>query len=56
MDRIRVTKEFRFEAPFYTTDNEEADLKKILHYFGGVKGKIPAFGLAHLAAQSAENQ
>ena len=49
-------KEFRFEAPFYTTDNEEADLKKILHYFGGVKGKIPAFGLAHLAAQSAENQ
>ena len=49
-------KEFRFEAPFYTTDNEAEDLKKILHYFGGVKGKNPALGLAHLADQSAENQ
>jgi hypothetical protein len=49
-------KEFRFELPFYTTDNEVEDLKKILDYFGRVKGKHPSLGLSHLSSQSTENQ
>lgn len=48
-------KEFRFEAPFYTTANEAEDLKKILLYFGGVKGKNPSLGLGHLSGHSVEN-
>jgi 1-acyl-sn-glycerol-3-phosphate acyltransferase len=49
-------KEFRFEPPFYTTDNEVEDLKKIVDYFGRVKGKHPSLGLGHLSSQSTENQ
>lgn len=43
-------KEFRFSDPFYTTDNEVADLKTILNFFHGVKGANPEFGLDHLSA------
>lgn len=43
-------KEFRFAPPFYTTANEAADLKIILDYFKGVKGKNPELGLNHLPA------
>jgi hypothetical protein len=49
-------KEFRFELPFYTTDNEAEDLKKIVDYFGRIKGKHPSLGLSHLMSQSTENQ
>ncbi|MBC7890062.1 MAG: 1-acyl-sn-glycerol-3-phosphate acyltransferase [Ferruginibacter sp.] len=43
-------KEFRFAPPFYTTQNEPEDIKKILHFFTGVKGKNPPLGLDHLSA------
>ncbi|MEP7111530.1 MAG: 1-acyl-sn-glycerol-3-phosphate acyltransferase [Ferruginibacter sp.] len=42
-------KEFRFAPPFFTTDNEAEDFKKILLFFSGVKGKIPGLGMAHLS-------
>ena len=41
-------KEFRFALPFITGDNEEADFNKIIDFFGHVKGKQPALGMAHL--------
>ena len=41
-------KEFRFSAPFYTSENEEADLQKIVHFFHEVKGKHPELGMGHL--------
>ncbi len=34
-----------FSAPFYPTDNQEADFQHIYAYFRGVKGKIPAYGM-----------
>lgn len=43
-------KEFRFSAPFYITENEAEDFKKILLFFTGVKGKNPGLGLSHLSA------
>ncbi len=42
-------KEFRFSDPIYTTADETADIKRILHFFTGVKGKIPELGLDHLS-------
>jgi 1-acyl-sn-glycerol-3-phosphate acyltransferase len=42
-------KEFRFSDPIYTTANEAEDIKKILLFFTGVKGKIPELGLDHLS-------
>lgn len=42
-------KEFRFSAPFYTTENEAEDIKRILLFFNGVKGKNPVLGIDHLA-------
>ena len=34
--------------PFYTSDNEEEDLRKIIGFFAPIQGKIPEFGMAHL--------
>ncbi|MEO6729724.1 MAG: 1-acyl-sn-glycerol-3-phosphate acyltransferase [Ferruginibacter sp.] len=42
-------KQFRFSLPFSTTEDEAADIKKILCFFAGIKGKNPEFGLDHLA-------
>ncbi|MEP7145134.1 MAG: 1-acyl-sn-glycerol-3-phosphate acyltransferase [Ferruginibacter sp.] len=42
-------REFRFDAPFYTTGNEAVDIKKILLFFTGVKGRNPELGLDHLS-------
>jgi 1-acyl-sn-glycerol-3-phosphate acyltransferase len=42
-------KEFRFSDPIFTTADESADIKKVLHFFSGVKGKIPELGLDHLS-------
>jgi len=42
-------KEFRFSPPFYTTDDEAADLNTILNFFQGVKGQNPELGLDHLS-------
>ncbi|MEO5893637.1 MAG: 1-acyl-sn-glycerol-3-phosphate acyltransferase [Ferruginibacter sp.] len=42
-------KEFRFAEPFYTTGNEAEDLRKVITFFAGVKGKNQELGLDHLA-------
>ncbi len=41
-------KEVRFAEPFYTSDNEAEDFKKIITFFAPLQGKIPAYGMAHL--------
>ena len=41
-------KEVTFAEPFYTTDNEAEDFKKIITFFAPLQGKIPAYGMAHL--------
>jgi 1-acyl-sn-glycerol-3-phosphate acyltransferase len=41
-------KEFRFATPFYTSQNEAEDFKKIILFFKGIQGKNPALGLGHL--------
>jgi len=35
-------------APFYTTENTEGDLKKIIEFFAPITGKIPENGMSHL--------
>lgn len=42
-------REVIFSEPFMPTGNEEADFKKILAFFGPIKGKHPEKGLGHLA-------
>jgi 1-acyl-sn-glycerol-3-phosphate acyltransferase len=37
-------KEFRFAAPFYATENEAEDFRKIILFFTGVRGKNPELG------------
>lgn len=44
-------KEFRFADPFFTTDDEDQDMKRIIHFFADVKGKIPSLGISHLEVQ-----
>lgn len=41
-----------FAEPFYPTQNETADLKHMLNFFGPVAGKIPENGLAQLMAKA----
>ena len=41
-------KEVTFAEPFYTTNNEVEDFKKIISFFAPLQGKIPAYGMAHL--------
>jgi 1-acyl-sn-glycerol-3-phosphate acyltransferase len=41
-------KEVTFAEPFYTTDNEAEDFKKIITFFAPLQGKIPAYGMAQL--------
>ena len=45
-------KETWFSEPFLTTDNEEADFKKIIDFYAPVQGKIPEQGLSHLKESS----
>lgn len=45
-------KEAWFAEPFFTTDDEEADFKKIIDFYAPVQGKIPEQGLAHLKEQN----
>ncbi|MEO6548297.1 MAG: 1-acyl-sn-glycerol-3-phosphate acyltransferase [Ferruginibacter sp.] len=42
-------KEFRFAEPFYTTDNELNDIRRVLLFFSEIKGKNPELGLGHLS-------
>jgi hypothetical protein len=41
-------KEIYFAEPFYTTEDEAADFKKIISFYAPVQGKKPDQGLAHL--------
>jgi uncharacterized protein YccT (UPF0319 family) len=43
-----ANKEIRIEQPFYTTNDEAADFKKIIQYFAPVQGKYPELSLSHL--------
>ena len=40
-----------FAEPFFTSGNEQADLDRVLRFFGPLKGKHPELGLAHLLPQ-----
>ena len=48
-------KEFRFAAPFFTTDDAEEDMKRIIHFFADLKGKIPALSINHLEVQKVKS-
>lgn len=41
-------KELSIAEPFFTTDNEEADFRKIIEFYAPVKGRHPEKGLEHL--------
>ena len=41
-------KEVTFSEPFYATNNETEDFKKIISFFAPLQGKIPEYGMAHL--------
>lgn len=41
-------KELSIAEPFYPTDNENEDFKKILTFFAPVKGRFPEQGMSHL--------
>lgn len=43
-----ANKEIRLERPFYTSNDEVADFKKIINYFAPIQGKYPELGLSHL--------
>ncbi len=42
-------KEYGFSKPFFTTENQDEDFKKIILFFSNYKGKIPEQGLQHLS-------
>ena len=41
-------KQVYFDQPFYTTEDEEADFRKILRFYAPVQGKIAEQALTHL--------
>ncbi len=41
-------KEAFFSAPFFTGEDEAADLQSILRFYAPVQGKVPEQGMAHL--------
>ena len=41
-------KELSIAEPFYTSDDEIADFRKIVEFFAPVKGHYPEQGMAHL--------
>lgn len=45
-------KELSVAEPFYTTDDEAADFKKIIEFFAPLKGYYPEKGLAHLLEEA----
>ncbi len=48
-------KEVTFSEPFYTTNNEPEDFKKIITFFAPLQGKILEYGMAHLLDNYANN-
>jgi 1-acyl-sn-glycerol-3-phosphate acyltransferase len=47
-------KQVVISAPFFTTNDEDADIKHILQFYALLKGKIPEKGLAHLLDKNAD--
>ena len=45
-------KELSVAKPFYTTDDETADFKKILEFFAPLRGYYPEQGLGHLIEEA----
>ena len=43
-----ANKQVVFSEPFDTTEDEAADFKKIINFFGPVQGKMPENGMGHL--------
>jgi 1-acyl-sn-glycerol-3-phosphate acyltransferase len=41
-----------FSEPFYTSDDEAADFKKITDFFLPIKGKVPEQGMMHFTGSS----
>ncbi len=41
-------KQLTISEPFYTSDNQEEDFKKIIQYFAPINGKYPELGMRHL--------
>ena len=41
-------KRITISEPFYTTNNQEEDFKKIIRFFAPIKGKRPELGMQHL--------
>ncbi len=48
-------KEVTFSEPFYTSNNEGEDFKKIINFFAPLQGKIPEYGMSHLIDTYANN-
>ncbi len=44
-------KEASFSEPFFTTDDETADLRHIYEFYAPIKGKKPEQGMSHLLTQ-----
>src|SRR4030095_3103172 len=44
-------KEVSVSEPFYTTDDETADFRKIIEFFAPLKGYYPEQGFAHLLGE-----
>ena len=43
-----ANKELVFAVPFFPSNDEAADFKQILQFFGPIKGKYPEMGMGHL--------
>lgn len=48
-------KEFHFAAPFFTTDDAEEDMKRIIHFLADLKDKIPALSSNYLEVQKVKS-
>lgn len=44
-------KQVLFSAPFYTSDDQQADFNRIIDFFGPIEGRHPELGLAHMMHQ-----
>ena len=41
-------KKLYLSEPFYTSDNEEEDIRKVICFFAPIQGKNPELGMGHL--------
>jgi len=47
-------KEVHVSEPFYTTDDESADFRRIIEFFAPLKGYYPGQGFSHLLEENKE--